>query len=189
MTSATCPRDGNALIERSAAWPDQCNCQHRHEASGSMRTRALLTIASISRALPDAIQARSHCALGRSRETIRSFATARFELPVHRFGNVAVGIQPARGYNIDPKATLSRSGPRAAARLSRLLCLAARRLRRRCDHPHWQARQSRMAAGQGAGALGRRAFPKRCSGRCRCSIPSSSTIRARARRPSGAPRR
>jgi cobaltochelatase CobN len=28
-----------------------------------------------------------------------------FRLAVHRFGNVAVGIQPARGYQIDPRAT------------------------------------------------------------------------------------
>ncbi len=28
-----------------------------------------------------------------------------FQLAVHRFGNVVVGVQPARGYNIDPKET------------------------------------------------------------------------------------
>ena len=28
-----------------------------------------------------------------------------FHLPVHMFGNVVIGVQPARGYNIDPKAT------------------------------------------------------------------------------------
>jgi cobaltochelatase CobN len=28
-----------------------------------------------------------------------------FVLPAHRFGSVVIGIQPARGYNIDPKAT------------------------------------------------------------------------------------
>jgi cobaltochelatase CobN len=28
-----------------------------------------------------------------------------FRLPLHRFGNVVLGIQPARGYNIDPRAT------------------------------------------------------------------------------------
>lgn len=28
-----------------------------------------------------------------------------FQLGLHRFGNVVVGIQPARGYNIDPKST------------------------------------------------------------------------------------
>lgn len=29
----------------------------------------------------------------------------QFILPAHRFGNVVIGIQPARGYNLDPKAT------------------------------------------------------------------------------------
>ncbi|TCM15693.1 cobaltochelatase CobN subunit [Novosphingobium sp. PhB165] len=28
-----------------------------------------------------------------------------FRLPVHRFGNLAIAVQPARGYNIDPKAS------------------------------------------------------------------------------------
>ncbi len=33
------------------------------------------------------------------------FSGGAFHLAIHRFGNVVVGIQPARGYNIDPKAT------------------------------------------------------------------------------------
>ena len=33
------------------------------------------------------------------------FADGAFHLAVHRFGNIVVGVQPARGYNIDPKAT------------------------------------------------------------------------------------
>jgi len=33
------------------------------------------------------------------------FAAGAFHLPIHRFGNVVIGIQPARGYNIDPAAT------------------------------------------------------------------------------------
>ena len=32
-------------------------------------------------------------------------ADGAFVLPAHRFGNVVIGIQPARGYNIDPKAS------------------------------------------------------------------------------------
>ena len=32
-------------------------------------------------------------------------ADGAFRLGLHRFGNVVVGVQPARGYNIDPKAT------------------------------------------------------------------------------------
>ncbi len=31
--------------------------------------------------------------------------TGGFRLPLHRFGNVVVGVQPARGYNIDAKST------------------------------------------------------------------------------------
>ena len=33
------------------------------------------------------------------------FADGAFRLAIHRFGNVVVGIQPQRGYSIDPKAT------------------------------------------------------------------------------------
>jgi cobaltochelatase CobN len=33
------------------------------------------------------------------------FADGAFRIAAHRFGNVVVGIQPARGYNIDPKGT------------------------------------------------------------------------------------
>jgi cobaltochelatase CobN len=31
--------------------------------------------------------------------------TGEFRIGLHRFGNVVVGVQPARGYNIDPKST------------------------------------------------------------------------------------
>ena len=58
-------------------------------------------------------------AFDRLPETIRSAVTAQwgpvdqdpmfdgvgFRLPILCFGNIAVGVQPARGYNIDPKAT------------------------------------------------------------------------------------
>ncbi len=33
------------------------------------------------------------------------FTDGSFHLAIHRFGNVVVGIQPSRGYDIDPKAT------------------------------------------------------------------------------------
>ncbi|MFM9842647.1 MAG: cobaltochelatase subunit CobN, partial [Dongiaceae bacterium] len=33
------------------------------------------------------------------------FTNGAFLLPIHRFGNIIIGIQPARGYNIDPAAT------------------------------------------------------------------------------------
>lgn len=33
------------------------------------------------------------------------FGDGAFQLPAHRFGHVVVAVQPARGYNIDPKST------------------------------------------------------------------------------------
>ena len=38
-------------------------------------------------------------------ETDPSFRNGAFHLAIVTYGNVAIGIQPARGYNIDPKAT------------------------------------------------------------------------------------
>ena len=77
-----------------------------------------------------------------------------FVLPAHRFGNVVVGIQPARGYNIDPKATYH--DPDLVPPHSYLAFYFWLRevVRRRRAGPHGQARQPRMAAGQGAGAFG-----------------------------------
>ena len=79
--------------------------------------------------------------------------------PLLPLGNVVVGIQPARGYKIDPSADLPRPGPGAAARLSRVLCLAAPGVRRACGGPRRQARQPGVAAGQGV-ALSADCFPE-----------------------------
>jgi cobaltochelatase CobN len=51
------------------------------------------------------------------------------------------------------EGNLPRAGSRAAAWIHRLLCLAAHGLWCPCRRPHGQARQSRMAARQGAGAF------------------------------------
>ena len=42
---------------------------------------------------------------GESRSRTRMSSAGEFRLGLHRFGNVVVGVQPARGYNIDPKST------------------------------------------------------------------------------------
>ena len=54
--------------------------------------------------LPQTVQAAIQSRWG-APESDPFFESDRFVLPAHRFGNVAVGIQPARGYNIDPKAS------------------------------------------------------------------------------------
>ena len=47
-----------------------------------------------------------------------------FALPLASFGNIVIGVQPARGYNIDPKGNLSLAGPCSAARIFCFLCVA-----------------------------------------------------------------
>ena len=42
---------------------------------------------------------------GASRSSDPHVVAGDFRLGLHRFGNVVVGVQPARGYNIDPKST------------------------------------------------------------------------------------
>jgi cobaltochelatase CobN len=174
------PSDGNALIE--ALQRGRTNA-HRHD---SATTLAAADYRRHFAALPAEVQSAITERWGAS-ERDPFFAVDAFALPVLVYGNVAVAIQPARGYNIDPKDTYHDAGPRAAAWLSRLLRLPAPAFRRACHRTHGQTRQSRMAARQGAGPVGKPAIRKPCSAPCRISIPSSSTIRARGRRPSAAP--
>ena len=55
-------------------------------------------------ALPEAARTAITARWGRP-EDDPFVAGGQFRLAVHRFGNVAVAVQPARGYNIDPKAS------------------------------------------------------------------------------------
>jgi cobaltochelatase CobN len=54
--------------------------------------------------LPETVRAALMERWGRP-EDDRFFADGAFSLAVHRFGGVVVGIQPARGYGVDPRAT------------------------------------------------------------------------------------
>ncbi len=55
-------------------------------------------------ALPEAVRRATTERWGRP-ESDPFFAQGAFRLAVHRFANVVIGIQPARGYDVDPKAT------------------------------------------------------------------------------------
>lgn len=54
--------------------------------------------------LPDHVQRAVEARWGRA-EQDPHVVNASFRLGLHRFGNAVVGVQPARGYNIDPKST------------------------------------------------------------------------------------
>ena len=124
---------------------------------------------------------------GASPGPTRSSWAIRSRWPLLPLGNVVIGLQPARGYHIDPAATYHAPGPRPAARLPRLLSVAAARVRRARGRASGQARQPGMAAGQGHRRCRPPACPRPCWARCRISTRSSSTTRAKAPRPSAAP--
>ena len=111
-------------------------------------------------------------------------ASDAFAIPAFECGNVVIGLQPARGYNIDPQSTYHDPDLVPPARLPRVLRVAARRQGRARRDPRGQARQPRMAAGQGAGARRDVLSGSSLRSRCRTSIRSSSTTPARAPRPS-----
>ncbi len=158
---------------------------------GDLSVRRLLGLLRDACRMP--VQQARHRRAGARPSATRSSAPGRldcgrFAIPGFRLGNVAVLIQPARGYNIDPKATYHdpalvpphaylafyawlADGFRADA-VDRISASTA--LSNGCRARRWRCR--------------RNAFPRRCSGRCRISIRSSSTIPARAPRPSAAPR-
>ncbi|MFZ5674917.1 MAG: cobaltochelatase subunit CobN [Pseudomonadota bacterium] len=92
------PADGNALVE--ALQRGRTNA-HRHDSA------AKLAAADYRRhfeALPAEVKAGIAARWG-APEQDPFFSSDAFDLPVLVHGNVAVAIQPARGYNIDPKAT------------------------------------------------------------------------------------
>ena len=54
--------------------------------------------------LPESVRRAVEARWGRAAQDPH-VVNGRFRLGLHRLGNVVVGVQPARGYNIDPKAT------------------------------------------------------------------------------------
>jgi cobaltochelatase CobN len=94
------PQAGAALMEHLLAGPT--NALGEHRAGGERLDladyrRFFDTLPRIAR---EAVSARWG-----QLEDDPHFAGGTFLVSAHRFGNVAVGIQPARGYNIDPKGT------------------------------------------------------------------------------------
>ncbi len=93
------PTDGNALI--AALQANRTNAaSHQFSATTLPCDVYAKLFAKLPQSLRDAVTAR--WGLADADPFVRDGA---FQLPFLVFGNVAVGIQPARGYNIDPKST------------------------------------------------------------------------------------
>ncbi|WP_349434711.1 cobaltochelatase subunit CobN [Pararhizobium sp. A13] len=94
------PKDGDALIRHLMEGPTnslRSDCEIREMLSLSQYNAFFAS-------LPVQIQNQVVDRWGRP-EADPFFRGGRFALPLARFGETLVGIQPARGYNIDPKET------------------------------------------------------------------------------------
>ncbi len=96
------PADGNAVVRRLAMGPTN-DLAARPARIGGERL-ALEDYQAFFATVPEAARARVVQKWGRP-EDDPFFADGHFRLSVVRFGNVALGLQPARGYNIDPVRT------------------------------------------------------------------------------------
>ncbi|MGE4248681.1 MAG: cobaltochelatase subunit CobN [Parvibaculaceae bacterium] len=92
------PEDGNALIESL-----QRGRTNAHRHAGAVKL-ALIDYDRHFTALPEDVRRQITERWG-APDQDPFFSREAFELPVLTFGHAAVAIQPARGYNIDPKAT------------------------------------------------------------------------------------
>ncbi|MHA1567900.1 MAG: cobaltochelatase subunit CobN, partial [Alphaproteobacteria bacterium] len=96
------PEDGNALVGLLGAGPTN-DLRKRESAAGGERL-ALDSYREFFATLPDTARTRVTGHWG-APEDDPFFADGNFTLSVVRLGNVALGVQPARGYNIDPVRT------------------------------------------------------------------------------------
>jgi cobaltochelatase CobN len=93
------PRNGNALMEILQRGPT--NAAAKRAASCKL---SVARYREMFAGLPETLQA-AITARWEAPETDPFFHDDAFELPCITFDNIAVAIQPARGYNIDPKST------------------------------------------------------------------------------------
>lgn len=96
------PRDGAALMRRLQDGPTN-QLPGRARRRGGI-TWSLAAYRAALAALPEAVAAAVHERWGAPEQDPHVHAGA-FRLALLRFGNIVLGVQPARGYNIDPKRT------------------------------------------------------------------------------------
>ncbi|MEO0542463.1 MAG: cobaltochelatase subunit CobN [Pseudomonadota bacterium] len=94
------PLDGDALIAHMKAGPTNAALSGREVRETISISEYRQFFDSLPREVRDEVLRRWG-----GPEDDPFFLDGQFALPLARFGNTAVGIQPARGYNIDPKET------------------------------------------------------------------------------------
>ncbi|MEN3792169.1 cobaltochelatase subunit CobN [Fulvimarina sp. MAC3] len=98
------PSGGNALIDHLMAGPTNAGTRARE----IRETLSLADYNAFFETLPQAVRDKVRDRWGEAKSdpfVIRHEGVDVFALPISRLGNTLLGIQPARGYNIDPKET------------------------------------------------------------------------------------
>ncbi len=91
------PQDGNTLIQ-------QLLTSRRKSRTTKSPTISLEEYRTIFDVLPETIRAQMISQWGQP-ENDPHFSNGAFNLAINLYGNIAIAIQPARGYGIDPKST------------------------------------------------------------------------------------
>lgn len=99
---ADAPQNSAALMDVLTA--GVTNALENRDARAGFQTLSLTDYHHAFGALPAAVRSAVTARWGRP-EADPHVVDGAFRLALHRFGNQVVGIQPARGYNIDPKET------------------------------------------------------------------------------------
>jgi len=100
------PEDGGALMRRLLDGPTNAPTHLWREGGESlMRNDYAAYFATLPRAVQERVSARWGAPERDPLFRPSDLDCGRFALPVLRFGNVAVAVQPARGYNLDPVAS------------------------------------------------------------------------------------
>jgi len=97
------PQDGNALVERLQAGPT--NAHDPINIKAAEHTLSLDDYHAFFATLPVTVQDKMLDQWGAPDTDPFARADGTFAIPVMMCGGVAVGLQPARGYNIDPSKT------------------------------------------------------------------------------------
>ena len=97
------PADGNALIERIKAGPT--NAHNSQNIAAAEVTLSLETYQEFFATLPETVRQRVTKQWGDPEADPFMRSDQRFAICVFMCGEVAIGLQPARGYNIDPEKT------------------------------------------------------------------------------------
>ena len=97
------PEDGNALVDRIKAGPT--NAFDEAHIEGAEHTLSIEDYRAFFATLPETVRERITQQWGAPEDDPFMRGDLHFAIPVVMCGDVAVGLQPARGYNIDPEKT------------------------------------------------------------------------------------